>query len=482
MRIFILFFIILISSLSSFSKDLSRALAEIAILTGSEEITEKAVIATHKALTDAFGVSFAAFDSPGVQEIIRLEKEWGGNPQASVWIDGTKLAAPDAAFVNSVLIHALDFDDIHIPAILHITSSVVPSAMAVGEEQGNTGREVIEAIVLGVEVAARLGREYQARKEHAGFLPSSIIGGFGAVAASSRLLGLSVKQTIDAYGIFYAHASGNRTALIDQALTKRIQPAIACRAGVVAAYLAKKGITGAQNIFLSDFGLFGIYGANKKPFPSVEDIRAERGIFEIELLSYKKFASCGGSHALLEATVELAKQHYLSLNDIDKIEIFIGKGTMVADPWDPSTGNLHVSAQFCAPYQVVSVIKNKRQGPAEITDTRITEDTEVSEMAEKVIIREPKEYREGDNRKQAIMITLKNGEVIENSQEVHERLFTPDYMTYQDIIEKFKDNVEFSGLVPENKAELLLKNIEALQDEKKIGNFINQHLKIKNKK
>jgi len=475
-RTLVIFILLIPFFASSEGKDISisRALAEIAILTDSEEISEKAVIATHKALIDVFGISFAGFDSPGVQQVLEQEKFFGGVSQATVWIDGTSLSAPGAAFVNSVLIHALDLDDVHIPSVTHITSVVVPAAFAVGQEQNATGREVLEAIILGIEISGRLGREYQDRITHGGFLPTSIIGGFGATAASCRLLGLSVEQTMDAFGIFYAHASGNRQALVDNTLTKRIQPAIACRAGIVSAYLAKKGISGPQNIFLSQRGLFRIYGGENNPSSLLQtDFLNEKDYFEIEHLSFKKYACCGWAHPAIEAAIEIAETHNLLLNDIDKIEIFFGKGGLVGFPWNPSSStNLQVAAQFNAPYQIVSAIKNKKFSPAEITNKRIKEDIEVSEMAKKVIFRSP------EPRMQGIRVILKDGQILEKQNPVHERFFTVDYMTYDDIIEKYISLIEYSGLISTVKADLLLKNIESLQNEVNVNDFIYRHLKI----
>ncbi|QGY47734.1 hypothetical protein GM418_29940 [Maribellus comscasis] len=476
MSTFVFLFIVNVTFSQENDRLLSRQLAEIAVLTDQNKITDEAIKAAKKALIDDFGVSFAGFYSPGVQEVLDQEKYFGGTSQATVWIDGTMLAAPDAAFVNSVFIHALDLDDIHIPSITHITSVVVPAAFAVGQEQNATGREVLEAIILGIEISGRLGREYHARKTHGAFLPTSIIGGFGATAASCRLLGLSVEQTMDAFGIFYAHASGNRQALIDNTLTKRIQPAIASRAGVVSAYFAQKGISGPHHIFLSKRGLFCIYGGEAEPSPTYKtDIDGKRDHFEIEQLAFKKYACCGAGHPAIEAAIELAERNKISLKDIDNIEIFVGIGGLVGVPWNPSSENLHVAAQFCAPYEVVSAIKNKRFGPAEITNKMIEEDFEVSEISKKVIIRDRPE-----GRKQKVVITLKDGTVLENDKNIHEKFFTKDYMSYNDIIKKFRGNLSFSELISDDRANLLLKGIEEIQDEININDFVDEHLKIMN--
>ena len=188
-------------------------------------------------MLDVAGVTLAGHNAPGIAPVVEQMRDWGGKPEATVWVFGGKLPATEATFVNSTLTHALDLDDVHLPSMTHITSVIVPSAIAVGEATGASGKETLAAIVIGVEVATRLAVP-ERRQLKGGFLPTSVLGGFGAAAAACRLKGCSLDQTVNALGIFYAHASGNRQALFDHTLTKRIQPAIAARAGVFAAYLA----------------------------------------------------------------------------------------------------------------------------------------------------------------------------------------------------------------------------------------------------
>jgi 2-methylcitrate dehydratase PrpD len=452
------------------SKEISEALASITVNTASAQITNEAIVATKKALIDVMGISFAGYNSSGMEGIRNHIKFWGGNPQASLWIDGSRVSVPDAAFVNSTLTHALDLDDVHLPSHTHLTAVVIPAALAVGEFQKSTGKEVLEAIILGIEVAGRLGREYDSRVEHIGWLPTTIIGGFGATAAACRLMGLSKEETMNAFGIFYAHASGNRQALYDRTLTKRIQPAIACRAGVVAAFLAKQGITGPSNIFLSPTGLFSIYGANKKPYPTADEILIEKDFFEVEKLSYKKYASCGGGHPVILAAIELSEKYDIKLDNIEKIELFIIQGRMFATPWIESE-NPQVLAQFCSPYQVVTAIKNRKQGANEIDVKVIRADKEVSSMAKKVIMKKIAKFEPG-NGNQALKIYLKNGKVLKNSKTVNDILGI-DKMTYNDVKAKYFDNVKYSGLLTPRKSKEIVRAIEHLEEETQIMNLIN---------
>ena len=154
---------------------ISKAITEMLFGIEYKDISEKAVNAAKKLLLDSLGTAIAGHNAPGVEEVFLLMSEWGGAPQAGVFTKGIKLPVPNTVFINSTMIHALDFDDVHRPAALHITSTVVPVALAVGELMHSSGKDVLRSIILGIECAARLGTEYFTRVKHFGFLPSSVI-------------------------------------------------------------------------------------------------------------------------------------------------------------------------------------------------------------------------------------------------------------------------------------------------------------------
>jgi 2-methylcitrate dehydratase PrpD len=241
--------------------NVTLALSRLAIETKADDIPDQAYQAAKAAMLDALGCAFAGYDAPGVPAVVELTKHWGGRAEATVWFDGMKVPAPAATFANSVQLHAMDFDDYHGPSDSHVTSVLVPTVLAMGEVHDASGKETLAALILGAEVIGRLGRAYTSRRTQRGFLPTSIIGGFGATAAACRLHGCSVEQTVNAMGIWYAHCSGNRQALFDRTLTKRIQPGIAAQAGVFASYLARTGFTGPKRIIGGqEASLTRIYG------------------------------------------------------------------------------------------------------------------------------------------------------------------------------------------------------------------------------
>ena len=458
---------------------ISRRLAELALQTRAGDISPAAYDAAKRAVLDTIGVTLAGHDSAGIAAIVEQMRDWGGKPEATVWVYGGKLPATAATFVNSTIVHALDLDDLHVPSMVHITSVVVPTAFAVGEATGASGKEVLAAIVLGAEVAARLGPAYNQRVEHLGFLPTSVLGGFGAAAAACRLKGCSLDQTVDAMGIFYAQASGNRQALYDRTMTKRIQPAIAAQAGVLASYLAARGLTGPEHALEGEAGLYRIYGNDKVPPPTAAEILAPHDVWEIERVSFKRYSSCGASHAVIQAAIDLANQHDLKLADIAEIELFgVGVNSgMVGVPWGPHR-TPHILVQFCAPYEVVAAIKNRRMGPAEIAPERIRSDKEVSELAQRVQLKNPEQFGAGYPGKPTIRIRTRRGQILVASYDLGDVL-RPDMFSEADVRAKFQQNAEFSGICSAQQAEAIVAAVQRLDQAGNLGRFVQQHLVLK---
>ena len=151
---------------------------------------------------DCLGNSFAAANLRVVDQMRTIVTAWGGNDQATA-INATKTNAPNAALLNGTMAHALDFDDTHLPSVLHPSASVVPAAIATAELTNTSGIALLDAITMGIEVTCRLGMAGYDRElgnsiffEH-GLHATSITGTMGAAVASAMLLGSTADQIAD---------------------------------------------------------------------------------------------------------------------------------------------------------------------------------------------------------------------------------------------------------------------------------------------
>jgi len=123
------------------------------------DLPREVIEVTKKEVLDLLGVSLAGFTAPGVQELLELVRDWGGKRESSIICCKQKVPAPMAAQVNATMGHALDYDDVHDPAVLHPGVVIIPTCMAVAERKGGvSGREFITAVVLGVDMLCRMAR------------------------------------------------------------------------------------------------------------------------------------------------------------------------------------------------------------------------------------------------------------------------------------------------------------------------------------
>jgi 2-methylcitrate dehydratase PrpD len=224
-----------------------------------------------------------------------------------------------AALANATIIHALDYDDMD-AEVGHPSAAVIPAALAVAEVVGASGRELVDAIVIGYEVAARLGRAAGSTggPYARGFHGTSIYGVFGAAAAAGRLMGLDVDQLRRAFGIAASEASGVRANFGTN--VKPYHAGECNRAGVVAAFLARDGFAADRNVIETKFGwgdaiCGGNYDATRLTDGLGESLAIEKGAW------IKRFPCCGANHAAICAVTELMRRENLKADDVDSVEV-----------------------------------------------------------------------------------------------------------------------------------------------------------------
>ena len=190
--------------------NVTETLAEFVVTTDLARIPSKAQEIAKQAILDCLGVMLAGSRDLIAEKIMALLQDMGGEPKASVFGKRVKTSSPLAALANGTFGHALDFDDINRSLRGHPTVPVLPAALAVGEELKSSGKEFLEAYLIGFEVEAKLGAALNPYLFEAGWYPTSVLGVMGAAAASAKLLKLDSKKVCTALGIAASQASGLR--------------------------------------------------------------------------------------------------------------------------------------------------------------------------------------------------------------------------------------------------------------------------------
>ncbi|WP_420434870.1 MmgE/PrpD family protein [Candidatus Poriferisocius sp.] len=311
-------------------------------------------------IIDIVGVAVRANSLDTSQAVIAFAADQCSAPQATPIGGGRAMSSPEAAFVNGVLAHSLDYDDTHLPSILHPSASVVPASLAVAEWRGASGAALIDAVAVGLEVTVRLGMggyDSQARQSvyfERGQHATSICGAVGSAAAAARLLGADADGIAHAMGIACSMSSGIIEANRAGGTVKRLHCGWAARAGVTAAQLAARGITGPPTAVEGRFGLFQAFLGDHADFEAVTAELGER--WEAENIFYKPYPANHFTHTGIDAAISLRSRD-VRVDDIANATLEVAPPTVrtIGEPIDakrkPETG---YHAQFSGPYTVAA--------------------------------------------------------------------------------------------------------------------------------
>lgn len=236
--------------------DLAAAFADHVCARRFEDLPPPEVARTRALVLDTFAAGIAGSSAEGIAAGLAYVRAAGGAAEAEVLVFGDRLPAGSAAFLNGTLFQARDFDPVYEPGVMLPYGPVLAAALAAGQFSGASGRDLLAAVMLGTDIACRVGR---ALTGGLGWSRSATLGVFGAAAAAARLLGLDRERTVHALGLALSQSAGNIQTVVDGSLAKRFQGGFAAEAGLKAARLAALGVTGPVNVFEGRFGFFNLY-------------------------------------------------------------------------------------------------------------------------------------------------------------------------------------------------------------------------------
>ncbi len=294
-----------------------------------DALPAEVIDAVKKQILDYIGVALGGACQTGAVEVRELTEEIGGAPQSMVFGTGTMVPAMNAAQVNATCGHCLDFDDVHEEAVMHPGVITVPTAFAMADYvKGLSGKELIAAVAIGGDMISRLGLATRPGENihQFGWHFTTLNGFVTSAAVAARILGLDEEKTLNAMGIGYHQACGNGQAVKDGVHTKRLGPGFAVRGGIYAALLAKKGITGAHNIFEGVNGFYKIYHDGHY---SREILTSELGTrWESLNISIKPYPCCRGVHPTIDCALRLRNEYGVTSENLERLVIAVGEGPM----------------------------------------------------------------------------------------------------------------------------------------------------------
>jgi len=387
----------------------TETIASWIVNTTYEDIPPDAIRVANESCFDLLGVILAGSVQPVGEIIQQYVADQGSVAEATVLSSGMRSSLANAAMANGTMGHALDYDDFG--GFGHPTTILFPPLLALGESLGSSGRDLMEAYVIGCEVGMAIQHATQYNQMNKGFHGTAVIGRLASVSACAKLLKLDQRQTTMALGIVGSMAGG----LIHNfgTMTKPFHAGMVSRDGVMAAQLAQRGITAGVQIVEHPLGFAatvlgeGLYDLEEMAENLGNPFRVQ------DAMIIKKYPCCGGNHAMLDSLFGMMREHNFTYEDVASAEVdqsYISVVMLYTDP-DPLKG------KFSAKYNVAAALVDGEVAINSFTEERIA-DPKIQETMAKVSTRVFAKWEmvAGDfHQTLPVRITLKDGRVFEHT-------------------------------------------------------------------
>jgi 2-methylcitrate dehydratase PrpD len=443
--------------------NLSQQFAANIVATGFESLDERTIERARWRILDAIGCLIAGANAAGCRAMLAMVKKWGGAGESTILVHGGKVPAPHAAMMNSLMTRSFDFEPVDAegenkssPA--HISGTTIPTALAMAEYQAATGQALITALVLGDDIASRLGVA-SGFDFNLGWDNTGTINAFGATAIASKLLGLDARQMHNAFGIVLNQAAGSMDGVYDKTMAFKLPIALSARNGIFAAELARQGFAGVKDPFLGSHGFFKLYCPNH----DTRDLTKDLGKRFYADAIIKPYSACRATHSSIDTALKIAGGIGFNVADIKEIEIHASPTTISGFCGQPlEFGETpQVDAAFSIRYTVACALLRKDVKPIYFTEECIR-DPEILKLVAKIKLIPGAPLKKTTTT--AMQVKMKDGRIFSARTDMPRGQIYKTPLTTEEIKAKYRANVAFSQTVPVPKAEKALGIIEKLED------------------
>ncbi len=352
--------------------------AEHALSTRYQDMPPAAVQAAKRFILDSLGVGIAGSSVEGAAELLAVAQGWGDAAESQIWGRRGKLSAAAAVFINAWQMHNQEYDCLHEGAVVHAMASVLPAALAAAERRGGVdGQTLITAIAVGVDVAATLGLASRAGFR---FFRPATAGGFGAVAAAGRVLGLDQADLRAGFAWQLAQASGTMQAHVEGSPILPVQVGFNARAALHSCDLARCGFAPAEQVFEGPYGYLALFeGAHD--LPGVLDSLGRD--WRISEFSHKPFPAGRATHGGIEGVMALRDAHGFAAEEVEAV-IVAAPPLIVRLVGRPPVADAGASyARLCMAYTIAKVLQHGALDPLHFRDAALS-DLRTRALAERV--------------------------------------------------------------------------------------------------
>jgi 2-methylcitrate dehydratase PrpD len=445
-------------------------LAANVLSTRFENFDKATLEATRYRIIDALGCLIGGATDTGNPELVKLLRDEGGKPEATILVHGGKVPAGDAAFINSIMARSFDFgpvsplvDGFSCPG--HISETTVPTTLTLAEAAGVDGREMITSLLVGDDVASRIlagsGFGFSLGWDAVGTVNT-----FGVTAMAGRFLGLDRLQMRHAFGIALNLLGTTFQTIWDGTTAFKLPQGLAAREGIFAAQLAKAGWTGPEDALLSKFGYYKMFTEGCQRPEALTGGLGKRYYYDGTI---KPYSCCRIPHAAIQGVLTLVNKYNIRPDDVASVNLDLAQGGIDHVCGHPfKIGAFpHGNAAFSYEYAVATAFLFGGVRPEHFTETAIR-NPKIADFIKKIKLTPAKDV---EFEKARVTVVLKDGrEMTETVVDVKGDPQT-NPMTPEEIVDKFWMNVEFTQKIGRVKAEELLDkllNLEKLDSVRKL--------------
>ena len=447
---------------------LTKYAAEFVMHTQYSDVPAGVLELGKKSMLDGIGLALAGSKLPTYGILQKYLKSFGfSSGGATVIGTSDRLPARFAAFVNGVAIHVEDFDDTQLAVakdrvyglLTHPTVPVLPAAIAIAESIGGSGRDLVVAYHVGVEVETKIAEAISPRHYEDGFHCTGTCGVFGGAAACARLRNFDAEKMERTFAIAASQASGLRENF--GTMMKPFHAGHAAEVGVISADLAELGWSGAEGILEAPRGFFHAYGGTYDP-AAILDKLGKPWTFASPGVSIKPFPSGSLTHPGMTEMLRLIRTEHFKAADVEQVEV----GTNHSMP----NALIHhhpkdaLQAKFSMEFCMAILLVEGKAGLAQFTDSVVNR-PDVQEMIGRVrFYVDPEAEAAGFDKMTTILkIHLKDGRTI-NGRADFGKGSPANPMSYAEVAEKFYGCADFAEW-PKEKAKQIVELIDDLESE-----------------
>jgi 2-methylcitrate dehydratase PrpD len=363
----------------------TELLAQYAAALRYEDIPADVIERAKQCIADTIAVVIFGYDLPWSRMVVRFaEKNAPGGNSRILGPGGARVHAPAAALANGALAHAFEMDNLTWPnSGVHSGATLLAPGLAVAQERGIGGRELIAAVVAGAEVMIRIGRATQHKNESRGFHAPGTTGPFGAAIAAGRLMGLDAEGMRNALGVAGSLACGLMEFARSGtgAMVKRLHLGRAAESGVLAASLASEGFRAPASVLEGAFGFLRVFCGDE--FDRAELTRGLGESYATRSITLKRFPCHITAHTSVQAIIDLVAEHGYAGADVRSIHI-AGNDKMAGVNNIPSPADI-MMAQYSIPFCVALAHTRDPRDPRSFDETAL-HDPAIRALAQRVKI------------------------------------------------------------------------------------------------